>query len=273
MSETPQWFQLLVAFLSAIQPFAWPSTIFVIVLVFRRNLSGIVDRLEHARLPGGSELDFQVRQATERIRKEAEAPIEFLEPAATSSDRVILDRLKEDPAFGMAQLRMELEGIIRLIYEHKHPSFPKAYPLGLQRMIRQLQVDVVLPQYLSVHLGDVIALANRAIHGERISREAAESLGEVGIELLRELREAYSDLISETAQSWEISPQTRDEFMNASYRVTTIVTLLDNPTINVRVLTQNGLDEFLVGYEEYGEFLIEIQPVDLPVPPPPAFDN
>jgi hypothetical protein len=36
--------------------------------------------------------------------------------------------------------------------------------------------------------------------------------------------------------------------------------------MNLRFLDQEGLDEFLEGYEEFAEFLVSIEPIDLHIP-------
>lgn len=51
--------------------------------------------------------------------------------------------------------------------------------------------------------------------------------------------------------------------MKAKYRVTTLVPLVNNPVKNVYVVDQEELDEFLEGYNEYAEFIIEIVPINI----------
>ena len=48
------------------------------------------------------------------------------------------------------------------------------------------------------------------------------------------------------------------EYRGAKYRVVTITPLVENPIKSVRILNQEGLDDLLEYYEEYGEFLVEI---------------
>jgi hypothetical protein len=36
--------------------------------------------------------------------------------------------------------------------------------------------------------------------------------------------------------------------------------------MNLRVLDQDGLDELLEGYGEFGEFIVSIEPIDIDIP-------
>lgn len=49
------------------------------------------------------------------------------------------------------------------------------------------------------------------------------------------------------------------------YQVITVIPLVENPVRNVRILDQEGLDVFLEGYDEYGEFLISIEKIETQV--------
>jgi len=51
--------------------------------------------------------------------------------------------------------------------------------------------------------------------------------------------------------------------MTAKYQVTTVIPLVDNPKKCVRILTQEGLNEYLDGYNEFAEFIIDIKKVAL----------
>ena len=59
-----------------------------------------------------------------------------------------------------------------------------------------------------------------------------------------------------------IDKTTLDEYWNAQYRVTSIVPLVETPYKNIRILDQEGVDELLEGYDEYGEFIVEVSKMD-----------
>ena len=53
-------------------------------------------------------------------------------------------------------------------------------------------------------------------------------------------------------------PLASPEYRNAQYRLTTLVPLVDKPLKNVYIVDQEELDEFLEGYNEYAEFVVEL---------------
>jgi hypothetical protein len=46
--------------LSYVQVLAWPAAVVVGVAVFRHPISQLLGRISHAKLPGGTELDFDI---------------------------------------------------------------------------------------------------------------------------------------------------------------------------------------------------------------------
>ncbi len=50
--------------------------------------------------------------------------------------------------------------------------------------------------------------------------------------------------------------------MDAKYRVTTVIPLVENPVLNVRILDQDGVYMLLEGYDEYGEFLVRMEKIE-----------
>jgi hypothetical protein len=53
-----------------------------------------------------------------------------------------------------------------------------------------------------------------------------------------------------------------EQLSKAHYRVTTVVPLVDNPTKNVYVFDQEGMGQFLEGYEEHAEFVVDIRKIE-----------
>ncbi|MEA1870285.1 MAG: hypothetical protein U9N09_09150 [Euryarchaeota archaeon] len=62
-----------------------------------------------------------------------------------------------------------------------------------------------------------------------------------------------------------LSPADVSAYRGAKYRVVTVIPLVENPVRNVRILDQEGIDVFLEGYDEYGEFLISIEKIETQV--------
>ncbi|MBI2170828.1 MAG: hypothetical protein HYU30_02240 [Chloroflexi bacterium] len=250
-----------------IETLVWPVTLLSGLFLFRHQLVRLVDRLSHASLPGGTELDFQVGQVTERATKELEE--QLVGPLVASEDSPILETLRKDPGLGMAQLRIELERVLRSLFELRHPSSAgKRITPSLGGLIRELESAGDLPRPLAAYLRDVIPLANRAIHGERVSTESAENLGELGVKLLGELRQLYMEKAVAPLRTWEISQEAMDKLQEGRYKVLTVIPLVEHPSANEYELTQEQLDMFLEGYEEFAEFLVAVEPIAVAIPKP-----
>jgi hypothetical protein len=98
----------------------------------------------------------------------------------------VIELTERDPPLGLAKLRMDLERETRRIYQQR-VSRPAVRGLALGMMVRELVREEALPREIAAPLQDVLGLANRAIHGEYVQREAAEEIAEVGVRVLEAL--------------------------------------------------------------------------------------
>jgi hypothetical protein len=140
----------------------------------------------------GVEAEFDRRQfdrGLRRLKKTAEdvpLPEDVPQPVAEAADDV-MSLIRRDPTLGLAKLRIELEDVLRRRYLRLIGSFE---PERLRRtasagqMLRALEQHREINPFLVPSLREVIALANRAIHGTKVSRRDAEELAEVGVQLL-----------------------------------------------------------------------------------------
>lgn len=53
-----------------------------------------------------------------------------------------------------------------------------------------------------------------------------------------------------------------DIYLSSRYRVTTIIPFKENPVMNVYLLTQEELNDFLKGYNQYAGLLISVEPTE-----------
>ena len=127
------------------------------------------------------------------------------------------------------------------------------------QLIHKLSSEEILPKDIARTTREVISICNRAIHGEDIRKQDAESVVESGASLLIKLQFYASNYVLEPIETAPIDKTTLDEYWDAQYRVTSIVPLVDTPYKSVRILDQEGLDELLEGYNEYGEFIVEVK--------------
>ena len=60
-------------------------------------------------------------------------------------------------------------------------------------------------------------------------------------------------------ESKSIGSDEVDIYLSSKYKVTTIISLKENPVMNVYLFDKEDLDNFLIGYDRYTEFLIAIE--------------
>lgn len=211
----------------------------------------------------GSEEVEKVKSEVDRKLGEVAGEVESaLPPQVGSTSGTLLALVDTDHILALAKLRIELEKMLRRLYRAVVSDSRERTPPSLGRLVSALVEAEVLPGQLSNPFREVAYLANRAIHGAEVSREAARSIVALGIRLLQEVAPLIDELITKPIESHVISPQEVESYSGARYRVTTVVPLVHSPFRNVRLLTQEGLDSLLDGYGEYAEFLVAIERVD-----------
>lgn len=180
-----------------------------------------------------------------------------------------LDHIKglaeSEPVLALVQLRIEIERVVnrlaRRISQDRRAS-NRACSLGYQ--LNNLSKSRILPSEVVDPLRRVISIANRAAHGESIRTEDAAAMIDAGTSLLEQIHWHAYDLAEVEAESTEINQADVREFERAQYELTTITPLIENPRKTVRIVSQDELDDFLDGYNEYAEFIIGLKRIDRP---------
>jgi hypothetical protein len=181
---------LAAAFLLAAHSFKWDAvtvdttSLGLLALLLLVPLAPYVTRLK----AGGVEAEIGPREAQLLQAAAADLP-----PVPKEDDVYVLDApsleelIQRDPPLGLARLRMDLEREVRRLYE-KHVPHGARRGLALGMMTRELGHQNVLPPEIAAPLAEVASLANRAVHGEYVQREAAEEIADVGLRVLNALR-------------------------------------------------------------------------------------
>ncbi len=177
----------------------------------------------------------------------------------TSAEERILELVNEDPRLALAKVRIDIEEGLRRLLSAAGKSEPEVKRLPLGRLVDTAVKGQMLTAPVGEALRDVIGLANRAIHGERVDSEAATELALLGTRLTRELQEAYVEKAMSPVETIELSGDEVANYYEASYKVTTVVPLVEKPVKNVYHLTQDTLESFLEGYEEHAEFVVAVE--------------
>jgi hypothetical protein len=179
-------------------------------------------------------------------------------PEIYATNDAIKALAESDPVIALAKIRIELEKVLGQLARF---SSVKISGLALGALVNKLTNQEIISHDLGKALREVIALCNRAIHGESISEEGARAIVDVGVELLEELYWlAQSQASTGTIIKKEIitPEESGDYYYKKRYRLTSIIPLVENPKKVVRELTQEQLDEVLENYEEYAEFIVEL---------------
>jgi Domain of unknown function (DUF4145) len=165
-----------------------------------------------------------------------------------------------DPVLALAKLRIELERTLRRLHRRTSQSASPPRNVTLGSIIHDLAARKALPQDLAASIRDVVAICNRAIHGEEIRSQDALAVAETGGELLEGLEQLAREYAATHPQAREvISEADVEASQEARYRLTTVIPYVDNPQRLTYVLSHEELEEFFEGYSEFGEFVVGIE--------------
>jgi hypothetical protein len=202
----------------------------------------------------------EVRQAEKTVTEDiGPVPSEEEIPELHES---ILRLTRQDPPVGLAKLRIELERILRTWNSLISDGERSGRNLSLSRLVSRLYEAKAIPLEIADGLREVLHLANRAVHGEYIRREDAETVAGLGVSLLLELQKRYTELVREPVEKKVITQDDVHRYEQAKYRVTTVIPVVGNPTQNVYIVDQELLTDMLEGYEEYAEFVVGVELVE-----------
>ena len=162
------------------------TTIGLLALLLLVPLAPYIRRLS----AGGVEAEIGSADARQLQAAASELPPATDELAARqdSDAPTFQELIDRDPPLGLAQLRIEIEKELRRVYSRHFPDEPQRR-ISLGVMANQLHGQNVLTAEVAEPLGDVIVLANRAIHGEYVPTEVASEIGEVGLRILAALQQ------------------------------------------------------------------------------------
>jgi hypothetical protein len=209
--------------------------------------------------------DFEAEIGKSEVSKvQARAGIELPPPTEEEKDiseKQVKDLLRSDPRLAMAKIRIELEESLKRLYLASGGSQQDLRRTSLGRLVDVLVRRQVLSGPVANSVREVIALANRAVHGDRIEPSASKELAMLGVRLVREVQQVYLDSLLKPIEKNVITPQEVSQHQSAKYRVTTVVPYVENPTRNVYVFDQEALESFLDGYEEYAEFIVGVEQI------------
>jgi hypothetical protein len=209
--------------------------------------------------------DFEAEIGKAEVSKaQAKVAVEFPPPTKEELDiteRQVRELLRNDPRLAMAKVRIELEEALKRLHSATIGSESDLRRSSLGQLVDALVQRQVISGPVASSVRDVITLANRAVHGERIEPNTAEELAILGVRLVHEIQQVYLEHLLQPIEKNVITSQEVDRYQSARYRVTTIVPLVENPTRNIYMFDQEALESFLEGYEEYAEFIVLVEQI------------
>ncbi|MFM5537378.1 hypothetical protein ACET8U_04880 [Aeromonas veronii] len=199
----------------------------------------------------------KIKSETEKTLNETQETREKQAGIYSTSD-TIKALAESDPVIALAKIRIELEKVLGQLARFNSITVRN---LSLGIIVNKLTNQEIINHDIGKALREVIALCNRAIHGESLSEEGARTIIDVGINLLEELYWLAIIQASDGTVVLEeiITPEQSDDYYHRRrYRLTSIKPYVEHPKKVVRELTQEQLNEVLQGYEEHAEFIVEL---------------
>jgi len=176
----------------------WPIATLVLILVFRKDLTGLLARVRKGKLFGQElELDPAIREFQQSVREaqqevpEPEAPPQKLQQQVEELDRdtkEVLDIAARDPELGVVKLATKLEREVRLLAgslgqleSRRHVSFLQVFSMLVQKGY--------VPKHTAESLRTFWELRNRIVHGrgEESDKDVRRVL-DIALVLLKTIR-------------------------------------------------------------------------------------
>lgn len=215
--------------------------------------------------------EFEAELGEEQIARaerdvQTAAPESSTPPGGSLKDLAdeLADLVEIDPAIALAKLRIELERILAQLLESRAPHVSGRRHLSVRALIKELVQLEVVDHETSEALLSVVEVLNGAVHGAQVAQSDAERIITMGIRLL----DHFGDILAGIVEPVRTEIISKDEERAASesrYEVTTVIPLVGKPEQRVYVMSQDQMDSFLEGYDEYAEYIVgvkRIQPSD-----------
>jgi hypothetical protein len=205
----------------------------------------------------------EVKRLVEQVTNEVpvvENPKAAVSEEPFSAGAAIRELAENDVVVALAKLRIELERTIQRLYSRSHGGQSQPRTLSLRQVVGDLAARQVVPGNLASPIIEVLALCNRAIHGEAIRDRDARSVIESGVELLQAVEQLNREFgVAHPVEKVTISGAEVENYRTSRFRVTTVIPLVDSPQRVTYNFTHEELENFLDGYAEFAEFVVAVE--------------
>lgn len=196
----------------------------------------------------------EIAAETNKAKKDIEQDFE-----TNFAENIIEDIYKlldEDYIMALVKLRMELENISNKICNRLNQNESIRH-LSLRQKVDILFRNEIIDKRIASLLTKVISICNKAVHCEEIKKEDAISVVDNGTWLLSLL---YNSIPSSKPIDFKIiNNEECNNLHSQKYIVKTVIPYVNSPRENTYIMTQEELNDFLEGYTEYAEFIIEVR--------------
>jgi hypothetical protein len=222
--------------------------------------------------------EFEAEIAPEEVRRVAESAEKSISetadegsavsPAAEEAIAAINALAETDPVVALAKLRIEIESRLRRLHRKiespsNRPVATAPAPPPLARLIRDLAAAEAMPQELASAIRDVVAICNRAVHGEDIRDVDAKSIVRIGASLIEELERTLHEYgATHPIETTPISHAELDQSLHGTIQAHHSHPLCGTAGKRVYVVDQEELESFFEGYSEFAEFVVALEKLE-----------
>lgn len=192
-TATKSTFELVNQLITSISQLLWPITLFVLILLFRKDISILLHRLKKGKILGQEiELSDEIDKFKEVTKDAVESlPVDVKVASFTVMDNTleeILTKAADDPKIAIILLATEIEKEIRsfiastgLLSEIKVITIKPAFDLLVERKF--------IPSSLQESVAIFWDLRNKIIHGKKIEDDGQLiRVLDIGVQLLNTLK-------------------------------------------------------------------------------------
>jgi hypothetical protein len=174
-----EWFKVIS---QVIVSLIWPGIVLTLVLLFRKEIRGMLSAIKEVKYPGGS-ITVEVAKLEERVEKSVTLSKEAVETKLLTEPSVIR---QADPQLAIAQIRTDAEKeLFRLSWRTLNQKEIKEWDVA--RHIDELQRAEILEPEFAGSLREFVRLSNSIIHGSEVTDEVKSRLSGVGTSLVAQL--------------------------------------------------------------------------------------
>ena len=199
------------------------TVLFVIILILLPYIH-LIKKIKYG------DFEAEIAQEVNELEKMAnEIPEKKDKEIKTEIVEQLNNLVEYDPNLALAKARIEIERKIKIldsIYlknQSKHRN--------LRNLINELVKNKIIDQNLGALLSDVIAVANRSIHGDDVSKENAVKLISIAGKAIQELDYIVSCNIHKNETKEIIDQKKVSDYMEGHYILKTIVPYVKKPEI------------------------------------------